>query len=77
MSQDIIADVLNLIMNAKKAKKNSVETKRHSKLLLSVLAIAKLRKYIKDYKIQDGILRIEIADVSGCNAIKPRFMVKV
>ena len=55
MSQDIVADALNQIMNAKRAGKKDLELKRFSKLLLSVLAIAKLNKYIKNYKA-DGIV---------------------
>ena len=77
MSQDIVSDTLNNIMNATRAKKKNITVIRHSKLLLSVLAIAKLKGYIKNYKV-DGInLNIEIGNINGCSAIKPRFMVQV
>lgn len=77
MSQDIVADALNKIMNAKKAGKDKIVVTRHSKLLLSVLAIAKLKGYVKNYKVDDRILNIEIGNISGCKAIKPRFVVNV
>ncbi|MEK6928886.1 MAG: 30S ribosomal protein S8 [Nanoarchaeota archaeon] len=75
MSQDIVADALNLIINAKKAKKENVEVKKYSKLLLAVLAIAKLKGYIKSYKVNNYSLSIDIGPVSGCKAIKPRYVV--
>ncbi len=78
MSQDIIADALNQIMNARKAGKEVIEVKKHSKMLLSVLAIAKLRNYVKSYKVNDsGILIIELDKLNGCKAIKPRFTITV
>lgn len=77
MSQDTVADALNQIMNAKRAGKDIVETKKFSKVLLSVLAIAKLKGYIKNYKVDKGTLKIEIANINGCKAIKPRYNVSV
>jgi small subunit ribosomal protein S8 len=75
MSQDILADALNQMMNAKKARKTSVTVKIHSKLLVSVLALAKLKGYVKSYsKTPTGFL-IEFGKLNGCNAIKPRFIV--
>lgn len=76
MSQDIVADTLNQIMNAQRARKSELEVKRFSKLLLSVLAVAKLRGYIESYTIEGTKLKIKIGKLNGCNAIKPRFMVK-
>jgi small subunit ribosomal protein S8 len=77
MSQDIVADTLGMMLNAVKAGKNIVETRRYSKLLLSVLAIAKLKGYVKSYEIKDKVLRVEIERLNKCKAIKPRFMVQV
>ena len=76
MSQDIAADTLNMLMNAKRANKNVVETPRHSKLLLSILAIAKMKGYIEEYKLDSGILKITLGKLNECHAIKPRFTVK-
>ncbi len=75
MSQDIVADALNKIMNGKRSKKESVVVTRFSKLLLGVLDIAKKGGYIKDYKIDKTNLEIQIGDLNECKAIKPRFNV--
>ena len=77
MSQDIVADSLNQIMNAKKANKNLVVLKHQSKLLFSVLAIAKLKGYIKSYKAEGREVKVEIGQINGCQAIKPRFIISV
>ncbi len=77
MSHDVVADALNQIMNSKRAGKNIVEIKRYSNLLISVLAIAKLRGYVRDYRIENSILKIEIAALHKCNAIKPRFTISL
>lgn len=77
MSQDVIADTLNQMMNAAKAGKTDLEVSHHSKMLLSVLAIAKLKGYVRDYKAEGTKLRIELGKLNGCNAIKPRYMVTV
>jgi len=77
MSQDIIADALNKILNAAKAGKTAVSVNKHSNLLLSVLAIAKLKDYIKNYRVENKVLNIEIGKLNFCRVIKPRFVVKV
>jgi len=73
MSQDIIADTLNEIMNAKRSHKSSVIVDRHSNLLINVLEIAKKEGYIKDYKKDGKKLEIKIGDIMKCAAVKPRF----
>ena len=77
MSQDIVADALNQLMNIKRAGKEKLEVKRYSKLLLSVLAIAKLKGYVESYEATGAKLKIKLGKFNGCNAIKPRLMVKV
>ena len=77
MSQDIISDALNKLMNAKRAGKNSITVSYHSKLLSSVLAVAKLKGYIKSYKVEQGKMTIEIGKLNFCRAIKPRYAVTV
>ncbi len=76
MSEDIIADALNQVMNAKKSGKNSVNLKKHSKFLISILAIGKLKGYIKDYRMEKEELVIEIGKLNYCLAVKPRYLVK-
>ncbi len=74
MSQDILSDVLNQIMNAKKAKKQEIVVTRFSKVLLHVLDLMKERGHI-DYKLDDKKLKIIIIELNECKAIKPRYSV--
>ncbi|MDO8459849.1 MAG: 30S ribosomal protein S8 [Nanoarchaeota archaeon] len=77
MSQDIVSDALNQMMNARRAGKEELIVKHQSKFLISVLAIAKLKGYIKDYKADTKGVKIFLGKLNGCNSIKPRFMVTV
>lgn len=76
MSQDIVSDALNELMNAKKARKTSLVVKRHSKLLRNVLDIAKEAGYL-DYTVNGRELNINIKKLNNIKAIKPRFTVSV
>ena len=76
MSQDIIADALNQIMNAKKARKTGVVIEKHSKLLRNVLDIAKEHGYL-DYGVDGRRLKIEIKELNEIKAVKPRYSVSV
>ena len=77
MSQDITADALNMIKNAKKVGKEHVEIKKISNLLIEILKIMKQEGAIKKYKIdvKKRIVEITIGELSECKAIKPRFTV--
>jgi len=79
MSQDVVADGLNMIKNAKKAGKEELEISRYSKLLIKVLEIAKKYGYIKEIFVdkEGRKLKVKIGNLNDCNAIKPRFYVKV
>jgi len=77
MSQDILADTLNQMLNASKAGKTTIVVAKHSKLLLSVLAIAKLKGYVKEYKVDGNSLKIELGKLNSCKATKPRYVVQV
>ena len=72
MSQDIIADTLNQIMNAKKARKTEVVVTKHSKLLRNILDIAKQAGYL-DYEINGTNLKIKIISINEIKSIKPRY----
>lgn len=76
MNQDIVADGLNEIMNAKRAKKTELNIKKHSKLLRNILDIAKEYGYL-DYKIQDDELKVKIRNLNMIRVIKPRYTVSV
>ena len=78
MSQDIIADALNMMRNAKKARKEIVKVNRTSKLLIEILKIMKQHEVVKKYKInlKDKSVEITLGNFMECGAIKPRFTVK-
>ena len=79
MSHDIISDALNMIRNAKNARKEIVNVKIISNPLVEVLKIMKQKGAIKKYKIdsKEKTMEITLGDVADCKAIKPRFSVKV
>ena len=78
MSQDIVADALNMIRNAKMARKESIEIMRMSNLLIEVLKIMKQKNAIKKYKInpKEKSVEVTIGEISECKAIKPRFTIQ-
>lgn len=75
MSQDIVADALNTIKNAKRANKRSAKLKIISNLLIEVLKIMKQKGAIKRYKInaKDKSIEVILGEVYECKSIKPRF----
>ncbi len=77
MSQDIISDTLNQMMNVKKAGKSEVVVNRYSKVLINLLDIVKKIGYL-EYKIEGRKLRIKINNnLNEFKAIKPRYSVSV
>lgn len=79
MSQDVVADGLNMIRNANKAKKEIIEINRISNLLIEILKIMKQKSAIKKYKInaKEKSVEVTIGELNDCKAIKPRFTVKI
>lgn len=77
MSQDIVSDGLNRIMNAKIAGQTNITLKHHSKFLQNILAIGKLKGYISEYSMTPKGLFIEFGNLNKCKAVKPRYIVKV
>jgi small subunit ribosomal protein S8 len=77
MSQDIVADALNMLTNAKKAKKETVKINKISNLLIEILKIMKQKEAIKKYKVnsKEKSGEITLGDLSNCKAIKPRFSI--
>ena len=75
MLQDIVADGLNAIQNAKMAGRETVKISRVSNVLIEILKIMKQKEAIKKYKIngKEKSATITLGDVSKCRAIKPRF----
>ena len=77
MSQDIVADALNMIRNSKRARKDIVKILKISNLLVEILKIMKQKNAIKKYKInaKEKSIEVTLGDVMECKAIKPRFSV--
>jgi small subunit ribosomal protein S8 len=74
---DTTANLLNRIMNAKKAGKTSCLVKPISKFALKVLDIMKKEGYL-NYKIEDGkfkMVNVTFENLNYCKVIKPRFNV--
>lgn len=80
MGQDIVADALNEIMNAKRLEKEEVEIKLVSKLLINLLEMMKKYGHVT-YKIEGTEKKkkviVKIIKLNKCRAIKPRFYVSV
>jgi len=76
MSQDIVADALNQIMNMKKVGKREVVVSKYSKVLINLLEIMKEKGHI-DFEFVENKLIIKILKVNKCCAIKPRYYVTV
>jgi small subunit ribosomal protein S8 len=78
MAHDVVADGLNMIKNAKNARKDVVKINRISNLLIEVLKIMKQEKAIQKYKInsKEKSVEVTIENLTDCKAIKPRFTVK-
>ncbi|MFH1503070.1 MAG: 30S ribosomal protein S8 [Candidatus Diapherotrites archaeon] len=75
MSHDVVADALNMIKNAQKARNDTVRIDRISNLLIEILKIMKQEKAIKKYKIdaKEKSIMLTIGELAECKAIKPRF----
>jgi len=80
MSQDIVADGLNRIMNAKRVGKTQVEITRTSKVLVNLLEIMKKKGHI-EFEIagteEKPTVIVTFVKINLCKAIKPRYQVGV
>lgn len=74
MSQDIVSDGLNQIMNAKRVEKGSLTIRRYSKVLLNLFEMMKTKGHI-DYEVneEEKIVVVKIIRLNKCKAIKPRY----
>ena len=75
MSHDIVADALNMMKNAKRARKDTIKVKIISNMLIEILKIMKQKGAVKKYKIdsKEKSIEITIGDLTECKSIKPRF----
>lgn len=76
MSQDIVADGLNQIMNAKRVEKRELTIKRYSKVLLNLFEMMKSRGHI-DFEVDREVktVSVKILKLNECRAVKPRYYV--
>ena len=78
MSQDIVADGLNQIMNAKRIGRRELVIKKYSKVLLALFEMMKEREYI-DFEVdgESKTVTVKILKLNECRAVKPRYFVGV
>jgi small subunit ribosomal protein S8 len=78
MSQDIVSDGLNQIMNAKRIGKRELTIKRYSKVLLGLFDMMKANGNI-EYEVDEEAktVSVKIVKLNECRAIKPRYYVGV
>jgi small subunit ribosomal protein S8 len=76
MSQDVISDALNQIMNARRVEKTEVLLKKKSKLLIELFKMMKKEGHI-DFKEEGNTIKVTIINLNECRAIKPRYYVSV
>ena len=76
MSQDIVSDGLNEIMNAKRVEKRELVIRRYSKVLVGLLEMMKAAGHI-DYSVdvEDRSVKVSIIKLNECRAVKPRYYV--
>jgi ribosomal protein S8 len=80
MSQDIVADALNRIMNAKRVGKKEVEITRTSKVLVKLLEIMQKKGHITFEMGGDDkkpTIVVKFVKINLCQAIKPRYDVQI
>ncbi len=78
MSQDIVADGLNQIMNARRIQKRELIVKRYSKVLLNLLEMMTKKAYL-EFEVEEKAksVNIKILKLNECKAVKPRYYVGV
>jgi len=78
MSQDIVADGLNQVMNAKRVQKQELTIKRYSKVLLNLFEMMKAKGHIDfEADVDTKTVKVSILKLNECKAIKPRYYVAV
>ncbi len=78
MSQDIVADGFNEIMNAKRVGKVELTIKRYSKVLLNLFEMMKSKGHI-DFEVNEEAktVTVKIIKLNECRAVKPRYYARV
>ena len=78
MSQDIVSDGLNQIMNAGRIGKRELTIRRYSKVLINLFEIMSAKGHISyEVNAEDKTVTVKIIKLNLCRAIKPRYFVSV
>ncbi|MCK5321085.1 30S ribosomal protein S8 [Candidatus Pacearchaeota archaeon] len=74
MSQDIVSDGLNQIMNAERIGKRELTIKRYSKVLINLLKMMNEKGHV-EYEVneEEKTVKVKIIKLNECRAIKPRY----
>ena len=74
MGQDVVADGLNQIMNAKRVEKSNLTIKKYSKVLIRLFEMMKSQGHI-DFSVDEERKTVEVTiiNLNECKAIKPRY----
>ena len=74
MSQDIVSDGLNQIMNAERIGKRELTIRRYSKVLINLFEMMSAKGHIS-YEINKEYetVTIKIIKLNECRAVKPRY----
>jgi len=74
MSQDIVADGLNEVMNSKRVGKVELTIKRYSKVLLNLFEMMKTKGHI-DFEVNEAekTVVVKVIKLNECRAVKPRY----
>ena len=78
MSQDIVSDGLNQIMNAERVGKRELTIRKYSKVLINLFGMMNAKGHI-DYEVneKDKTVVVKIKRLNECRAVKPRYYVDV
>ena len=78
MSQDIVSDGLNQIMNAESVGKRELTIRKYSKVLINLFGMMNAKGHI-DYEVneKDKTVVVKIKRLNECRAVKPRYYVDV
>ena len=74
MSQDIVSDGLNQVMNARRVEKTELKINRISKVLINIFEMMKENGHI-DYEVSDTgkSVVVKILKLNKCKSVKPRY----
>ncbi|MCH7850041.1 MAG: 30S ribosomal protein S8 [Nanoarchaeota archaeon] len=78
MSQDVVSDGLNQIMNARRVEKKELTINLYSKVLLNIFEMMKEKGHI-DYTVneEERSVTVQIIKLNKCKSVKPRYYASI